>query len=105
MIVDYCRSRAPKMAAMVLVIAGIVGLDARTDASADWRQLAPWCAYLGGRDGGYDCSYYTFEQCMATARGLGNSCAPCIAQTCSSCNRSRRHARSVQAAAPELQSL
>jgi len=76
MIVDYCRSRAPKMAAMVLVIAGIVGLDARTDASADWRQLAPWCAYLGGRDGGYDCSYYTFEQCMATARGLGNSCAP-----------------------------
>src|SRR5215475_5246064 len=76
MIVDYRWSRAPKMAAMLLVIGGIVGLDAQTDASADWRQLAPWCAYLGGRDGGYDCSYHTFEQCMATARGLGNTFAP-----------------------------
>ena len=37
---------------------------------------APWCANLGGRDGGWDCGYYTFEQCMATARGLGGSCAP-----------------------------
>jgi hypothetical protein len=25
---------------------------------------------------GFDCSYYTFEQCMATARGLGNICSP-----------------------------
>jgi hypothetical protein len=31
---------------------------------------------MGGRDGGWDCGYYTFEQCMATARGLGGSCAP-----------------------------
>jgi hypothetical protein len=29
-----------------------------------------------GGDWGFDCSYYTFEQCMATARGLGNSCSP-----------------------------
>ena len=39
-------------------------------------QPAPWCANLGGRDGGWDCGYYTFDQCMATARGLGGSCAP-----------------------------
>ena len=50
-------------------------LDARHPAAA-WSQAAPWCANLGGSFGSYDCSYYTFEQCMATARGLGNSCAP-----------------------------
>jgi hypothetical protein len=77
MIVDRRRRpRAPKLAAMLLVIAGVGWLDAQAAANADWRQLAPWCAYLGGFDGGYDCSYYTFEQCMATARGLGNSCMP-----------------------------
>jgi uncharacterized protein DUF3551 len=58
------------------VLAGAGLLDARNTATADWRQIAPWCAYLGGADGGYDCGYYTFEQCMATARGLGGSCAP-----------------------------
>jgi len=57
-----------------LAAAGL--LDSRHTATADWRQAAPWCAYMGGRDGGYDCGYYTFEQCMATARGLGGSCAP-----------------------------
>ena len=61
------------MAALgVFAVAGL--LDAQSAAVA--QQRAPWCAYLGGRDGGYDCSYYTFDQCMATARGLGNSCAP-----------------------------
>ena len=61
---------------MRIVIAGAGAIDSQAPATADWRQLAPWCANLGGRDGGYDCGYYTFEQCMATARGLGGSCAP-----------------------------
>jgi hypothetical protein len=51
-------------------------LDLRTVAHADWRQLAPWCAYLGGFGGGFDCAYYSLEQCLATARGLGNYCSP-----------------------------
>jgi hypothetical protein len=38
-------------------------------------QSAPWCANMGGT-WGFDCSYFTFEQCMETARGLGNSCSP-----------------------------
>lgn len=46
-----------------------------TEARADWRQLAPFCAFLGGSSG-FDCSYYTFEQCMETARGLGGYCSP-----------------------------
>ena len=44
-------------------------------AQAAPRQAAPWCAYLGG-GWGFDCSFYTLEQCLATARGLGNQCAP-----------------------------
>ncbi len=36
--------------------------------------MAPWCAYLGSWGGSYDCSYYTFQQCMATASGIGNIC-------------------------------
>jgi hypothetical protein len=58
----------------VLLCAGM--LDARHVTQAGWRQLAPWCAYLGGFGGGFDCSYYSLEQCLATARGLGNYCSP-----------------------------
>jgi hypothetical protein len=71
-----CRLLALKIAVAFCAVAGAGVLDARTAATADWRQLAPWCAAMGGRDGGYDCGYYTFEQCMATARGLGGNCAP-----------------------------
>jgi len=45
------------------------------DVAQAGNQTAPWCASQGGRGGGFDCSFYTFEQCMATARGLGGSCA------------------------------
>jgi hypothetical protein len=58
----------------VAVGAGL--LDTRSAAHADWRQLAPWCAYQGGFGGNFDCSYYTWGQCMATARGLGGYCSP-----------------------------
>jgi hypothetical protein len=55
---------------------GFAMLDSREAAQADWRQLAPWCAYLGGFGGNFDCSYYNLEQCLATARGLGGYCSP-----------------------------
>src|SRR5436309_6260587 len=47
-----------------------------TSAAHAAPEAAPWCAAMGGQSGAWDCSYYTFEQCMATARGLGNMCAP-----------------------------
>jgi hypothetical protein len=34
---------------------------------------APWCL-LGPRSGGLDCSYYTYNQCLATRSGVGGSC-------------------------------
>jgi hypothetical protein len=74
------RFRRTLLALKIVVALGVVAsaglLDTRNAAMADWRQTAPWCAYMGGRDGGSDCGYYTFEQCMATARGLGGSCTP-----------------------------
>jgi hypothetical protein len=65
-----------KVVVVLGLLAGAGLLDAQAAVRADWAQRAPWCAALGGRDGGYDCGYYTFEQCMATARGLGGNCAP-----------------------------
>ncbi|MCC6776382.1 MAG: DUF3551 domain-containing protein [Hyphomicrobiales bacterium] len=67
------RSTKRPVVLALLIIGGClcVGDDVRAQPS----QRAPWCAYLGGSSSAYDCSYFTFEQCMATARGLGGFCA------------------------------
>src|SRR5258708_5794144 len=46
-----------------------------TAARADWARPAPWCANLGGRDGGWDCGSYAFDQCRPPASRLGGSLA------------------------------
>jgi hypothetical protein len=72
------RRRLPalKIAVALGAVAGAGVLDFQTVATAQGRPPAPWCANLGGRGGGWDCGYFSFDQCMATARGLGGSCAP-----------------------------
>ena len=35
----------------------------------------PWCAQYGGRDGGRNCGFVSYEQCMETIRGMGGFCA------------------------------
>jgi Protein of unknown function (DUF3551) len=37
----------------------------------------PWCAYYGGggRGGGSNCGFYSWEQCMAALSGNGGYCA------------------------------
>jgi hypothetical protein len=67
--------RALKIAVALAVLSGAGLIDAGNAAMAQ-RRAPPWCAYLGGFSGSFDCSYYTFEQCMATARGLGGRCQP-----------------------------
>ena len=67
---------ALNIAAALGVVVAAAALDARIAGTAGARPPAPWCANLGGRDGGWDCSYHTFEQCMATARGLSGNCQP-----------------------------
>jgi hypothetical protein len=50
----------------------VVGIGTRAEA-----QNYPWCAIYGGfDDGGTNCGFTTFEQCMETARGLGSNCQP-----------------------------
>ncbi len=46
-----------------------------SDAKAQgFEGHAPWCANMGGEGPGWECDYYTFEQCMARASGITNSC-------------------------------
>jgi Protein of unknown function (DUF3551) len=65
------HSLKPIIALGVVLVAG--AWDAGATARAQY-QMAPWCAYLSNWGGSYDCSYYSFPQCMATASGLGNIC-------------------------------
>jgi hypothetical protein len=37
-------------------------------------QAAPWCAHLN--TGLNSCSFYSFQQCMATLSGNGGYCSP-----------------------------
>lgn len=34
----------------------------------------PWCAQYGGRDGGRNCGFVSYQQCMATISGTGGFC-------------------------------
>ena len=50
----------------------VVGIGTPAEA-----QNYPWCAIYGGfDDGGTNCGFTTFQQCMDTARGLGSNCQP-----------------------------
>jgi Protein of unknown function (DUF3551) len=64
-----------KFALATTILAGVSGLASPAAAQPAWTQAAPWCANMGGGYG-FDCSYFTFAQCMATARGLGGYCSP-----------------------------
>jgi Protein of unknown function (DUF3551) len=41
----------------------------------EYQGHAPWCANLGYLGTGWECAYYTLEQCMARASGVTNSCS------------------------------
>jgi len=34
----------------------------------------PWCAQYGGRNGGRNCGFWTYQQCMAARFGNGGYC-------------------------------
>ncbi len=55
----------------ILAVTGGFSLPARA-------QNYPWCADYGGGDmgGASNCGFTTFEQCMATLRGMGGFCNP-----------------------------
>jgi hypothetical protein len=60
----------------LLFVLGAFALLVCTEKSAEAKDY-PWCAYYNfGRDGGgaTNCGWETFEQCLATVRGIGGSC-------------------------------
>jgi hypothetical protein len=48
----------------------VVGIGTRAEA-----QNYPWCAYYGStHDGGTNCGFVTFQQCLDTVSGIGGFC-------------------------------
>jgi hypothetical protein len=59
----------------VLTLSGIAATTVLITPSK--AQNYPWCAiYSGFDDGGTNCGFTTFQQCMDTARGMGSLCQP-----------------------------
>jgi Protein of unknown function (DUF3551) len=57
---------------VAIALAALAAIDARPSVAEVYR---PWCVqYLGGFSGGTSCAFYSFEQCMETARGNGAYC-------------------------------
>jgi hypothetical protein len=56
--------------AAILAGAVLAAASAATPASAIEY---PWCAQYG-RDGGRNCGFVSFAQCMTTVSGIGGSC-------------------------------
>jgi len=54
----------------VSLVAALIG-DVRPSAAHAWF---PWCAQYHDRSGITECSFVTFQQCLATVRGIGGSC-------------------------------
>jgi hypothetical protein len=57
----------------------LIALGALTAAAAfpprvQAEIVYPWCVNYGGRGGGRNCGFVTFQQCLATAHGAGGVC-------------------------------
>jgi hypothetical protein len=61
-----------------LLSCGVVLAALALGSSFAAAQNAPWCFSEMGRNssGAVTCSFQTFEQCLATLRGIGGSCSP-----------------------------
>ena len=59
-----------------LVMSAIVMAFVLLAPTPSYADPYPWCAEYGGggRGGGRNCGFVTWEQCMATARGMGGFC-------------------------------
>jgi hypothetical protein len=63
------------MVSIITLALAASALGVHDPARAGWEN-APWCAPRGGQAGDLDCSYNSFQECMATVRGLGGFCSP-----------------------------
>ena len=61
------------MRLMLVALAMLVAVMVETRPAAA-REWYPWCAQYADRSGITECGYTSFEQCLATVRGIGGSC-------------------------------
>lgn len=55
----------------------MTAIGAVQPAHAQWTSPFPWCAQRGATLTQFnDCSFYTFQQCLATVTGEGGHCYP-----------------------------
>jgi hypothetical protein len=59
---------------VALVLGCIAPLVVSHDSSAQSAYDYPWCAVYTKTSGAMSCYYVSFEQCMATMRGIGGTC-------------------------------
>ena len=76
----------------IAAIASLLALATPVRAEIEY----PWCAQYGGRDGGRNCGFVSYEQCMETVRGMGGFCEqnlfyPGSASDTSKSKRKRQH--------------
>ena len=61
-----------RSALALLAVAALAAIDVRAAAAESYR---PWCVqYLDEHSSASSCAFYSFEQCMETARGNGAFC-------------------------------
>lgn len=59
-----------RLLATVALIVGVLAFGGAARA-----QNYPWCAqYSGNMGGSMNCGFVSFDQCMATVRGMGGFC-------------------------------
>jgi hypothetical protein len=67
--------RIPHIAWFVAAVVITVASGANPSAAA---VIYPWCANYSGRGmaGAQNCGFVSFNQCLATVRGVGGTCGP-----------------------------
>lgn len=65
-----------KFSLALLVAAGAIAGQAAFTSPAAAAEY-PWCAQYSGQDGdgGKNCGFVSWDQCMQTVRGIGGDCA------------------------------
>ena len=60
------------MKILTLALGAVIGIAALAGPAE--AQNYPWCAVLNTGDASYNCGFVSFEQCLATVRGIGGTC-------------------------------
>jgi hypothetical protein len=63
-----------KRALTLLAVIGVAVLGLTRPGAAQSAYSYPWCALYGDKSGAQSCYYNSYEQCMATLRGIGGTC-------------------------------